>query len=90
MTTLPFLEGVPYAKPITQAVYFVATFIAVYLIGRIAVVPLVSRALEKREMERHVRKPVLRLVKGVVLFVAVGVAFGAAGFGNFLTSLATI
>ncbi|WP_256943872.1 mechanosensitive ion channel family protein, partial [Halobacterium hubeiense] len=36
------------------------------------------------------RKPLQRLVNFAIVFVAISVAFGFAGYGNFLTSLATI
>jgi small-conductance mechanosensitive channel len=46
--------------------------------------------MSARGLDIAIRKP-LRKVGGVVIaFVAIAIAFGFAGFGNFLTSLATV
>jgi len=89
---LPFVEDlVPqYAGAITQFLYFVAAFVAIYLVGKTVVRPLFDRVLRRRDLDAHARKPLQKLVNFVVLFVGVSVAFGFAGYGNFLTSLATI
>jgi small-conductance mechanosensitive channel len=89
---LPFLEGIAgqYAVGITQAVYFLVSFLVVYLVGRLVVQPLFDRVLGRRNLDAHARRPLKRIVSVVVLFVAVSVAFGIAQLGNFLTSLATI
>lgn len=89
---LPFVEDlVPqYAGAITQFLYFVAAFAAVYLVGKVVVRPLFDRVLRRRDLDAHARKPLQRLVNFGIVFVAVSVAFGFAGYGNFLTSLATI
>ncbi|SEW01716.1 mechanosensitive ion channel family protein [Halobacterium jilantaiense] len=89
---LPGLQGAlgDYAIAVTQAVYFVVSFLAVYLVGRLAVQPLFERVLQRRSLDAHARRPLKRIVSVAVLFVAVSVAFGFAGYGNFLTSLATI
>lgn len=87
---LPFVSGLPYGDVLTQLVLFLTTFILVYLAGRFILIPLIRRGLRRREVDIHARKPLVRLVKLTILFIAVAVAFGAAGFGSFLTSLATI
>ena len=90
---LPFLEdflGAQYALPATQALYFVVTFAILYALGRTLLVPLVRRVLKRRNLELHARKPLVKLTHFAVVFVAVAVAFGTAGFGSFLTSLATV
>ncbi|QDX41546.1 mechanosensitive ion channel family protein [Salarchaeum sp. JOR-1] len=89
---LPFIDdAIPqYALAVTQLVYFTVAFLAVYLVGRATVVPLVDRALKARDLDAHSRTPLKRLVRIVIVFVGFGVAFGFAGYGNFLTSLATI
>ena len=89
---LPFVEDVvpQYAVAITQLVYFVVSFVAVYLLGRTVVRPLFDRVLERRELDAHARKPLQRIVNIAVVFAAVSVAFGFADYGDFLTSLATI
>ncbi|MGB9963646.1 mechanosensitive ion channel family protein [Halobacterium sp. CBA1126] len=89
---LPFVSDlVPqYAGAITQFIYFVVAFAAVYLVGRLVVRPLFDRVLRRRNLDSHARKPLQRVVNFAVVFVAISVAFGFAGYGNFLTSLATI
>jgi len=89
-----FLEGfgVPtvLANAIGAAIVFVATFAAVYLVGQAVVAPLVDRVLNARGLERHARQPIRKLTTVLIVFVGIAVAFGFAGFGNFLQSLATI
>ena len=90
---LPFLDRVidtGYAAAITQAIYFVVAFVAIYAIGRLTVVPLVGRFLDRRDLDSHAKRPLLKITKFAVVFVAISVAFGFAEYGNFLTSLATI
>jgi small-conductance mechanosensitive channel len=82
--------GVPFAEYVGAALTFVGTFAVVMLLGRLILFPLVDRLMEARSMDAHARKPLNKLVSIGVLFVAVAVAFGLAGFGNFLTALATI
>ena len=80
--------GLPYryAAPLGAAV----TSIALYAIGRAVVIPIVRRTLDARGLERHAERPLLRITRILVGFVVVAVAFGFAGYGNILTSLATI
>ncbi|XGI83237.1 mechanosensitive ion channel family protein [Halorutilales archaeon Cl-col2-1] len=87
---LPFLGEVPYGGVITQLILFVVGFVAVYLIGKAVVVPLFRRTLSARKMDEHARKPLIKILNIAIVFVAFGVAFGTAGFGSFLSSLATI
>ena len=82
--------GVPYAAAIGAAVTFVVTSVLLYAVGRAVVIPLMQRALDARELERHAKRPLLRLTRILVGFVAIAVAFGFAGYGSILTSLATI
>jgi small-conductance mechanosensitive channel len=82
--------GIPYADLLGALITFLAVFVLVYLVARVTVIPLVSRLLDARDVDLHARRPLEKLVTGVVVFVAIAVAFGAAGFGSFLQSLATI
>jgi small-conductance mechanosensitive channel len=82
--------GVPYAAAIGAAITFVITFVVLYTIGRAVVIPLVRRALDVRGVEEHAKRPLLRLARLGIAFVAVAIAFGFAGYGSILTSLATI
>jgi len=84
--------GVPpaIAEPLGAAVVFVFVAVAVYLVGKLTLLPLVRRMLTRRNVDTHARQPLLKLTAGVVVFAAIAIAFGLAGFGNFLQSLATI
>jgi len=82
--------SVPYADVIGPALTFVLVFVGIYLVARVTLLPLVGRILDARGLEPHARIPLEKLTKGLVVFVAIGVAFGTAGYGSFLTSLATI
>ena len=82
--------GVPFASPLGTALSFLVAFLVVFLIGRIVVLPLLDRVLESRGLDRHAKVPLKKLTWIVVIFVAISVAFGFAGLGSFLTSLATI
>jgi len=82
--------GVPYAAEIGGVLTFVAVFVALVIVGRVFVAPAVGRVLRARNLDAHARKPLIKLVNIVIIFVAIAVAFGLAGFGSFLQSLATI
>jgi len=82
--------GVPYSGAIGSAITFVGAFLLLYLIGRTVVGGVVDRVLEQRGVETHARRPLRKLSRLLVVFVAVAVAFGFAGYGNFLGALATI
>ena len=82
--------GVPYASALGSAITFVLVFVVVFVLGRLTVVPLINRLLSARNVDRHARVPLMKLTTFVVVFAALGIAFGLAGFGNILTSLATI
>jgi len=83
-------NGVPYASTIARAVVFVGTFLFLYLVGRAIISPLSGRVMRARGLDEHARKPLNKLVKFLIFFVALTIAFGSAGFGNFLAALATI
>ena len=78
------------ANSIGSVVTFLLVFVAVYVLGRLIVVPLVSRVLAARDLDKHARNPLKKVASIVVVFVAVGVAFALAGYGNILTALATV
>jgi len=78
------------ADPLAAATVFVVVFVAVYLGGRMLLRPLTDRALDRRNLDAHAKRPIRRLVGIVLVFVAISVAFGLAGFGDFLQSLATV
>ena len=89
------LEGLEFvdeavAASMAGVIRFVLALVVIWLVGRLFVVPLVSRALDRRELDEHAQNPLLMLTRFGVLFFGVAVAFGFAGFGNFLVSMAGI
>ncbi|MGQ4555727.1 mechanosensitive ion channel domain-containing protein [Halobellus sp. GM3] len=73
-----------------QVLAFLAVFAAVFVVGRSVVLPIADRMMDSRGLEVHAQKPIRRLLSVVVGFIAVTAAFGAAGYPDFLRSLATI
>ncbi|RQG90210.1 mechanosensitive ion channel family protein [Natrarchaeobius halalkaliphilus] len=78
------------AATVERLVLFVVAFLIVYAVGRFVVIPLLNRAFDRRDLDRHARRPLVKITKFGILFVALAAAFGAADFGNFLVSLAGI
>ena len=82
--------GEAIASPLGSLITFLLVFSVLYWGGKSVVLPMVSRVLRKRGLDEHARTPIRKMVAVLVLFAAIAVAFGMAGYGNFLTSLATI
>ncbi|WP_070365070.1 mechanosensitive ion channel family protein [Halodesulfurarchaeum formicicum] len=82
--------GIPFAAPIGSAISFLVVFLIIYTLGKVLIQPLISRGMDRRELDAHARTPIRRLTSGIIVFVAIAAAFGAAGFTGFLQSLATI
>jgi Small-conductance mechanosensitive channel len=82
--------GEPLADAVFSAVTFVVAFVVLLLVGRVVVSPLVRRVLERRNLGSHARKPLMKITNFVIVFAALAVAFAVAGYGNLLTSIATI
>jgi small conductance mechanosensitive channel len=78
------------AQPLGAAITFVIALFVVYTVGRAVVVPLFSRALDRRGLDIHEKRPLKRLLKIVLVFAAIGIAFNLAGLSGFFTSLAAI
>ncbi|NGM71473.1 mechanosensitive ion channel family protein [Natronolimnobius sp. AArcel1] len=85
----PLLGGA-LAGTAAGVVRFAIAFVAIWMIGRLLVLPLVRRGFDRRELDAHAQKPLLKLTQFGLLFVAVAVAFGFGGYGNFLVSMAGI
>ena len=79
-----------YAATAADVIVFVVAFVALSLIGRVVVVPLIDRALDSRGYDETVKKPLMKVVSIVTIFAAIAVAFTFAGFGSILTAFATI
>jgi len=82
--------GVPYAQLVGSAVTFVLAFVLLYLVGRAVVGRLVSRVLDRRGLDVHAKRPLQKLTRTGIIFAAVAVAFGLAGYGSFLGAMATV
>jgi small conductance mechanosensitive channel len=82
--------GVPYYKPLGGAITFILALAVLYTLGRAVVVPFVNRLLNRRGLDAHEKKPLVRLTKLLVGVVGLGIAFRTAGYGQLLTSLAAI
>lgn len=73
-----------------QAVLFALGFLATYLVGRLMLVPVVSRILEARQVNPTVRQPGIRAIHMVVVFVAVAIGLAVAGFTRLLSASSTL
>jgi Small-conductance mechanosensitive channel len=82
--------GVPYARPVGSLVTFVLAFLVVYLVGRAVLGQVVSRVLDRRGLDVHARRPLQKLTRVAIVFAAVAIGFGLAGYGSFLGALATV
>ncbi|MCU4924984.1 mechanosensitive ion channel family protein [Halobacteria archaeon AArc-dxtr1] len=91
-TTLQDLGWVDEAIAASLAgfIRFVLGFLIVYTVGRLVVIPLLGRGMDRRSLDKHARKPLVLIARFGVAFVAIAVAFGFAGYGNFLVSMAGI
>jgi len=84
--------GVPtqWAAPLGSAIEFLVAFLAIFFLGRFALLPVLDRIMSRRNLDAHARAPLRKLAWFLTVFVAIAVAFGFAGFGSFLQSLATV
>ena len=82
--------GAATVATVESVLLFVLAFVVLYLIGTVVVKPGVDRLFGTRGLDSKARRPLVRVAWYGFLFVAVAIAFGIAGFGNFLTAFATI
>ena len=80
----------PFGEAIVGAAVFLVVFLALYVVGKRVVLPVLNRVLNARGLDRHARAPLRKLTWIVYLFIGITVAFGVAGYDGFLRSLATI
>ena len=79
-----------YPETVATGLVFVGALLVLYVLGRLTVSPLATRLMNARNLDAHAKKPLGKLVNFLILFVAISIAFGMAGLGSFLQSLATI
>ncbi|WP_280536294.1 mechanosensitive ion channel family protein [Halopenitus sp. POP-27] len=84
------IVGNALAETLASAIVFLAVVAIVFVGNRALLSPLVDRVLEERGVEPHARRPLTKIASIVVLFAGIAIAFGLAGYGSFLRSLATI
>ncbi|PSP86616.1 mechanosensitive ion channel protein [Halobacteriales archaeon QS_1_68_17] len=84
--------GIPvdYANPVGSAITFLVAFVILYVLGKSVVMPLVDRVLDRRGLDAHAKKPLQKVALILLVFAAIALSFGFAGYGNFLTALATV
>jgi small conductance mechanosensitive channel len=82
--------GIPAAGALGSALTFIVAFIVLYLGTKVFVMPLVRRFLNRRDLDEHARRPLLKLASIVLTFASIAFAFTFAGFGNILTAIATV
>ena len=87
--TIPELLA-QYGELVGQIVAFVLAFVAVWLLGRLVLVPVTKRVMRERGFDPTVRSLAENVV-GVLAFVlALAVAFTVAGFGTVIAAFATL
>jgi small conductance mechanosensitive channel len=82
--------GIPYPDVFGAIITFIIALFVLYTLGRATVVPFVSRLLNRRDLDKHEKTPLLRLTKLVVVFMAIVASLNIAGYGQLLTSIAAI
>ncbi|WP_227380982.1 mechanosensitive ion channel family protein [Haladaptatus halobius] len=82
--------GIPFPEALGALITFAGTVVGLYMIGQLIVLPFIDRVLDRRGLDQHAQRPLKRLSKGLLLLIIIAIAFGFAGYGNLLTSLATI
>ena len=80
----------PLTGLVISAAIFLVVMLAAYVLNKSVFNPLVERLLDKQELDEHARRPLNKIATFLVLFVGLTIAFGAAGYEDFLRSLATI
>lgn len=78
------------AEFVAAVFVFLLTFFVLYVFGKAVMLPLVDRLLDAREVDEHAKIPLLRVSRGLIVFVAIVIAFGLAGLQGFLLALAGV
>lgn len=80
----------PITAPLAVAIAFLAWFVLLFLIGRILLLPLVERVIDRRALDDHAGLLVLRISRAFIVFGAAVLAFGLAGLESFLLAFAGV
>lgn len=81
--------AVPY-ETINPIALFIGAALGLFAFVEYVIYPVTESLLSTSALDQHARKPILKVTYYLYLLFAVTVALGMAGFGNFLTSLATV
>jgi len=87
---VPAEVALPFGEAVISAALFIMAFVVLYLIGKRVILPVLNRVMDARNLDRHAKTPIEKLAWILYLFIGVTVAFGVAGYDDFLRSLATI
>ena len=71
-------------------ILFILGFVFLSALGKLVILPLVNKLIERRELDEHAKRPVRKISAFLVFFVALTLAFGIAGWENFLFAFAGI
>ncbi len=82
--------GIPYYGVLGALITFAIVLFVLYSLGRATVVPFVNQLLNRRNLDQHEKRPLLRLTKLLVVFLSIGMALNIAGYGRLLTSLVAV
>lgn len=76
--------------PLATAITLVGAFLVLYAIGRAIAVPLIGRLVERRGLDEHASKPVMRGARALVLFGGLVIALGVAGLQSLLFAFTAV
>ncbi len=80
-----------YGVALTQAIYFALTFCLTFIIGRLVILPLGRRLIDRHaEIDDHARQPLRRLALAAIVLLALLLALTVAQLESLLRSVSTI
>lgn len=82
--------GPELAGTVESATVLILGFVGLYVIGRAVFIPIVGRLIDRRDLDDHARKPIMRITSLATIFIALTIAFGLAGLENFLLAFAGV
>lgn len=83
-------QNVPYAGALGTPLGSVLGFVVVYIVDKAAVSSTLNRILDRRGVNEHARKSLMKIVTLTMAFVALGAGLTLAGLGNILQPFAAI
>jgi small conductance mechanosensitive channel len=84
-------ELLPEIVPLIRGgIKFIFTFLVVFALGRMLILPLLKQLLARRGFDETIANLAQKIIGVIWIFAAIAVGFTLAGFGNFLTAFATL